>query len=1018
MPLFEVLSTSYQLSLVVSDKCLTGAQRYNLKRSKHVAYFLLCRILVASWEGTFTRLENHLIVTWGIRWLRNGPGAFEITYNNHHKRASRALVDGVGKVRGWLDPSDTGPENWLKNIRRTRDAALSNVVAVQMEDQVYYRSFREIGCEEELLLYADCPAYPATSDATLRKPHPLASSQICSQDEKPFPCEKCGELFRSKVALRRHETYVCNNTGAIFSSLNKQIRDDPRFASSSSPSHAVTVSSSSVHLSSSSISHQMCAVETAKEMIEEGQERRQFAFDPLKNHSQETTPCKNSNQIRNSDEEFAALYRAANVKHFACENCDKVFTDPSNLQRHIRSTHVGARSHTCSECGKTFATSSGLKQHQHIHSSVKPFQCEVCLKAYTQFSNLCRHKRMHADCRQQIKCKDCGQSFSTMTSLSKHKRFCEGMLRNGARFSFPPATPEKSPLVGMGSHNPMVSQASALTAAYMNFYGPRPPFSFYPPLGSTGFPLFPPGHPLTAMTPPVMPDAKFPMSSSSPELSAASPTTTSTPSKQEDKVRSKFAFHSGSEHTDLSDVSSVHHSDDAESHGSDADSESEQDKTVHPRSDPPSPRPSPAPSAEKTSSSPAPKKIKLEGSPDSGLLDLSKTSSSSGDQPLDLSTKLPKETVVVDTPRKTHIFGKLPCKRPPSPIEEEPALPAKQIPPSPPEKKALHQAYPSLHSNLMMDQLYRMHAQEKEKMQQSPFHDAARLIHALPRFPLHQPIRPIPGLPSMLPRSPAFDPFKTMPSMMKLEQTPEPFPYGHHGVNKLKDRYSCKFCGKIFPRSANLTRHLRTHTGEQPYKCKYCERSFSISSNLQRHVRNIHNKEKPFKCPLCDRCFGQQTNLDRHLKKHESEGPNVVDSPPHAENELDEREESYFDEIRNFIGKATAGDSHIDHDFAVMAQKQLKAHESGIKVEVGEEEEEGLQVDDDEEEEGLHVDDDEEDDEMDDESAKEEGASRIDDSGLEQDRAVNLSNGFMHSDDVRPKAFDAKSLSAPLSIST
>ena len=62
-----------------------------------------------------------------------------------------------------------------------------------------------------------------------------------------------------------------------------------------------------------------------------------------------------------------------------------------------------------------------------------------------------------------------------------------------------------------------------------------------------------------------------------------------------------------------------------------------------------------------------------------------------------------------------------------------------------------------------------------------------------------------------------------------------------------KSRYGCKFCGKVFPRSANLTRHLRTHTGEQPYKCKYCERSFSISSNLQRHVRNIHNKEKPFR---------------------------------------------------------------------------------------------------------------------------------------------------------------------------
>ncbi|KAK4289189.1 hypothetical protein Pmani_037828 [Petrolisthes manimaculis] len=95
-----------------------------------------------------------------------------------------------------------------------------------------------------------------------------------------------------------------------------------------------------------------------------------------------------------------------------------------------------------------------------------------------------------------------------------------------------------------------------------------------------------------------------------------------------------------------------------------------------------------------------------------------------------------------------------------------------------------------------------------------------------------------------------------------------------------RERYSCKFCGKVFPRSANLTRHLRTHTGEQPYKCKFCERSFSISSNLQRHVRNIHNKEKPYRCRLCDRAFGQQTNLDRHMKKHEADGPTILDGSP------------------------------------------------------------------------------------------------------------------------------------------
>jgi hypothetical protein len=45
--------------------------------------------------------------------------------------------------------------------------------------------------------------------------------------------------------------------------------------------------------------------------------------------------------------------------------------------------------------------------------------------------------------------------------------------------------------------------------------------------------------------------------------------------------------------------------------------------------------------------------------------------------------------------------------------------------------------------------------------------------------------------------------------------------------------YECEFCSKQFPRAANLTRHLRSHTGEQPYTCLMCTRSFSISSNLQ-----------------------------------------------------------------------------------------------------------------------------------------------------------------------------------------
>ncbi|OXA57354.1 Transcription factor hamlet [Folsomia candida] len=144
---------------------------------------------------------------------------------------------------------------------------------------------------------------------------------------------------------------------------------------------------------------------------------------------------------------------------------------------------------------------------------------------------------------------------------------------------------------------------------------------------------------------------------------------------------------------------------------------------------------------------------------------------------------------------------------------------------------------------------------------------APRAMHPFPRFS-HPPSH-FPSLPPGFPPNP-FNPFfhNTLSPRNDIGNSL----VGQNPVwqGKAGSRYTCKYCGKVFPRSANLTRHLRTHTGEQPYKCNFCERSFSISSNLQRHVRNIHHKERPFVCPLCQRTFGQQTNLDRHLRKHET----------------------------------------------------------------------------------------------------------------------------------------------------
>ncbi|XP_053692643.1 transcription factor hamlet-like [Sabethes cyaneus] len=872
-------------------------------------------------------------------------------------------------LRGWLDAT-LETANWSKNIRNASSfTAAVNVQQLYKDGYLWYEVICDISPGQELLLMPRIPSHRGDSfdDRSDRG----SGSQHSEAFEDEY--NTSADLDTShKDHLHHNNNNNINNNNNNNSSIHhnttgSSVDQNSRNCSSNSNSNTSTAGHND----------QEANVDGEEDDDEEGIDTRCVVcdrqchdIDQLDDHlvishhylkdAFRCELCPRAYCHRPSLLRHRAIVHGE-IKRYPCENCPKVFTDPSNLQRHIRTHHVGARSHACPECGKTFATSSGLKQHTHIHSSVKPFQCEVCFKAYTQFSNLCRHKRMHADCRMQIKCNKCGQSFSTVTSLSKHKRFCDSTSVGGGPLHSAAAAQQQSAGVPnlphsmatppnpflMFSGNPFFPPGFRPYPGMPGIFPPNPaqaaqfPLPFFPkpvPSGAVEMGRKTPsprrlnmmeqyGQQTMKISPPTAEEAtnhlrpsparpipvnfnSIPSMTSTP-IAAATPAAVPTLLNNNSHIKANsVALHRGRENGVPSETHSSE--DELPPAGSIRVKDFSLYSTV-------SSSESPVEIKKERRSSLGKRKHSIDvvkeeddedddeaqeedeeskvNEPEVPPLKMMKVESTS-EQPLDLSVTKKKNGARSPTP--IEVTSPTPTPTPTPSVELPPISSPKAASRSP--QITVPSPSPSL-------------SPRPSPSSSSPGTTSQPISYPRPIYPMLLEAMYRPGIPNF--QRPPFNFLGSLAPNFDLLKRNAPFPPkpfheaimaagGLTGGGKVKDRYSCKFCGKIFPRSANLTRHLRTHTGEQPYKCRYCERSFSISSNLQRHVRNIHNKERPFKCHLCERCFGQQTNLDRHLKKHDADaaglGMGLGDSP--SSNEA-EREDACFDEIRSFMGKVT-----------------------------------------------------------------------------------------------------------------